>query len=72
MTATQTTRAGHLAIDQIRSAVSPMPSRAPSSRAIPPVSTTIRAQAQARIMSTRVSPTRTGNTFHSGRPSGRS
>ncbi|CAM5682859.1 hypothetical protein SALBM311S_06250 [Streptomyces alboniger] len=72
MRVTSTISTGHFAIDQAVRVVSPMPSAAPASRARPPVNTTISALITASTSSTTVTPTRTGSSFHTGRPSGMS
>jgi hypothetical protein len=72
MMTTRTTSTGHFARDHTVSAVSPMPSQPPACRARPPVKTTMRALATAISIRTTVTPTRTGSTFHTGRPSGTS
>ncbi|CAM5653983.1 hypothetical protein SGRIM119S_03746 [Streptomyces griseorubiginosus] len=70
MRVTRTTRTGHLAIAHTVSAASPIPRALPAWRAMPPVKTTIRALATARIINTTVSATRRGRIFQTGRTLG--
>ncbi len=72
ITVTSRTSTGHFAIAQTVSAVSPSPSACPARPASAPVKTTISALTTARTISTTVTPTRTGSSFHTGRPSGMS
>ncbi len=72
MKATSRTSTGHLAIDHAVRAVSPIPSAVPACRARLPVKTTMSALTTASTSSTTVRATRSGSTFHTGRPSGTS
>ena len=60
---------GHLAMSQTVTAVSPAPTRSPTSRRAGPVTTTASAQSASSRIITTVIPIWIGRSFQNGRPS---
>jgi hypothetical protein len=72
MMQTKMNSTGHLAMSHAVTAAEPMPSTWPTCWARPPVTTTITAETTSNTMRTTVTPSRIGNVFQAGRPSGTS